>query len=68
MKTETLSLLYGHKIGQPSYTEQLLCSQPERFEEVRQLAARDGYTGFRIATHRDGERPDFAAALKTRRR
>lgn len=55
-----MKLLYGHKIGQPEYTEQILCTQSERFGEVKKLAANDGFTGFRIATHTDGEKPDFA--------
>ena len=60
---QTIKLLYGHKVGQPDYTEQILCSQPERFDDVKILAARDGFTGFRVATHTDGEMPDFVGAI-----
>lgn len=67
MNATTIKLLYGHRVGEPSYTEQILCSQSERFDEVKRLATLDGWTGFRVAIHRDGEKPDFVGALNIRK-
>lgn len=63
----TIKLLYGHRIGEPEYMEQILSTKPECFDRVKELAAGDGFTGFRVAIHRDGEKPDFVAALRTQK-
>lgn len=56
-------LLYGRKAGEPDYKEQLLCTQPERFQEVRILAGRDGYVIFRETSIDLSVRPNFARTL-----
>ena len=60
---EMEKLLYGRKIGSEEWQEQILCTQPARFSEVRVLAARDGFGHFREATF-NGERPDFQRAVR----
>jgi hypothetical protein len=44
-----MKILWGHKIGTESWCEDVLCTQEKRFEEVKALAAKDGYTNFRVS-------------------
>lgn len=63
-----ITLIYGLPKGESErYTEVLLssrCQSQADVEKVKAAAARDGWHSFRVATMRDGERPDFAAAVK----
>lgn len=56
-------LLYGTKAGEPDYMEQLLSTQPENFEKVKELAHKDGFTNFREAKFKL-EKPDFTKIFK----
>ena len=55
-------LLYGRKKNEPDYMEQLLCTQPERFDQVKVLAKKDGFVTFRVSEFKL-EKPDFTKAL-----
>ena len=56
-------LLYGTKVNEPEYMEQLLSTQPENFDKVIVLAKRDGFDRFRISTVDLSVIPDFTKTL-----
>jgi hypothetical protein len=60
-------LLYGLENGENRpYMETLLLSCGRNMEDVnkvKRLASKDGFHSFRVATHIDGEMPNFAQAL-----
>lgn len=57
------TVLYGVRTGNEAWQEELLCTQPERFEEVKVLASKDGFGRFRIATVDLSEKPDFKKTI-----
>ncbi len=57
-------VLFGVKNGDEDWKETVLCTQPERFEVVKKLAAKDGWGRFRIATIDLSAPPDFAKTVK----
>lgn len=61
-------LLYGIAAGESErYNEQLLsaaCRTELELERIQALAAADGWHSFRVAGFIDGERPDFAKAVR----
>jgi hypothetical protein len=62
-------LLYGLRRGETErYMEVLLATRPtkEAAESVIEIATREGFHSFRIATF-DGSPPDFVGALKRKR-
>lgn len=61
MKNEIL--LYGRKLNSEEWEMEILCSQPERFEEVKKLAARDGFGHFRVTEINLSAPPDFKKTL-----
>jgi hypothetical protein len=66
MPTEIL--LYGiPKDETERYTESLLstkCKSAQDIERIKQVAAKDGFHSFRVATW-DGSAPDFTKVLAT---
>lgn len=64
MKNETL--LYGRKIGSEPWEEIILCSIPEKFEQAKVLAARDGFGHFRVAEIDLQSPPDFVGTLNAK--
>lgn len=44
------TLLYGVRTGNEDWEEELLTTQGDRIEEVKRLAAKDGFNRFRVAT------------------
>ena len=64
MKNEVC--LWGVKKGDPAWAETLLSTNPDRFEEIRGLASKDGYWKFRTATIDMTKLPDFGATLNKR--
>ena len=52
-------LLYGRKEGLEGGAEQLLCTQPDRFEQVKVLASKDGFKDLRIVNFDPSAKPDF---------
>jgi len=62
-----LYLLYGLENGENRpYMETLLLSCGKSMEDVNKvkcLASKDGFHSFRVATHIDGEMPDFTKAI-----
>ena len=58
MKTHE-KILYGVRAGNEDWQEEVLCTQEERFEEVKILASKDGFNRFRVAEINLIEKPDF---------
>lgn len=58
MKTHE-KILYGVKLDNEDWQEEVLCTQEERFEEVKILASKDGFNRFRVAKINLIEKPDF---------
>lgn len=54
-------ILWGHKQGEPSYFEDVICTCEERFNEATQWALRNGYDSFRVSDI-DGK-PDFIGTI-----
>ena len=61
MKDEIL--LYGRKETDEEWQEEILSSQPENFERVQVLAARDGWGHFRVARIDLSKPPNFASTV-----
>lgn len=66
-----MRLLWGRKTGAEPWQEQLLATQllgeKNKFDRVKELAARDGFGHFRESED-SGAAPDFAASAKPVRR
>jgi hypothetical protein len=58
------ALLYGRRAGDEAWQETILCSQPENFDKVKVLAARDGWGHFRIAEIDLSQPPNFADTIR----
>lgn len=58
------TVLWGVKEGDEDWMETILSTQPERFEAVKAMAARDGWGRFRVATIDLTTTPDFTKAVK----
>lgn len=66
-KLESMSVLWGRKLDAEEWQEELLCTQAARFDEVRVLAAKQGYGHFRVSVD-NGTAPDFSRTLNLRKR
>ena len=64
---QSAKVLWGVKNGDEDWKETVLCTQPERFEEVKILAARDGWGRFRVSAVDLSTPPDFTKTLKRKR-
>jgi len=64
MKGEYEMVLWGVLEGNEDWQEELLSTNPDRFEEIKAMAARDGFGRFRIARVDLNRPPDFAATVK----
>ena len=62
MKNETL--LYGRKLNSEEWEEEILSSNPDHFEAIKKLAAKDGFGHFRIAEINLIRLPDFKKVIK----
>lgn len=62
MKNETV--LYGVREENESWQEEILSTNPARFDEIKKLAAQDGWGRFRIVTIDLSRPPDFASTIK----
>jgi len=56
-------ILYGVRLGNEDWQEEILCTQPKLFEEVKILASKDGFYRFRVAEINLTEKPDFRKAV-----
>lgn len=56
-----LNVLWGVEQGLESWQETVLCTQKERFDEVKLLASKDGFSNFR-ETLDLGTPPNFSPA------
>jgi hypothetical protein len=56
-------VLFGVRHGDEDWQEVVLSTQPERFEEVKAMAARDGWGRFRVATIDLTTSPDFRKTI-----
>lgn len=59
-------VLWGRKATDPDWAETILSTNPNRFDEIKLLAARDGFTSFRVVTL--GGLPDFAKMVRKSRK
>jgi hypothetical protein len=59
----TATVMWGVKNGDPDWMETILSTQPERFEEVKAMARRDGWGRFRVARINLDKPPDFAKTV-----
>jgi hypothetical protein len=57
------TVLYGRKIDAAEWEEQILSTNPPRFDEIKRLAAADGFGHFRIAVIDLSAPPNFAATV-----
>jgi len=62
------TILWGVRDGNESWQEEILSTNPARFDEIKALAARDGFGGFRIGTVDLSTAPDFTSARMFARR
>ncbi len=58
------TLLYGVRNGNEDWQEELLTTNPDAFERVKELAAADGFGRFRVATIDLSVPPDFTKVLR----
>jgi len=58
-----MRILWGRKTDAPEWAEDILCTNPARFAEVRKLAAADGFAHFRESVD-DGSAPYFARTIR----
>lgn len=56
---ENEKTLWGVKEGDEDWKEHVLCTQVDRFEEVKKLATRDGFGRFRISDLDLNKKPNF---------
>ncbi len=63
MKTNIETVMWGVKDGDEDWQEVILSTQPERFETVKVLAAKDGFGRFRIAVVDLSTPPNFAKTI-----
>jgi len=57
-------VLFGVKNGNEDWQEELLSTNPMRFEEIKTLASNDGFGRFRVATIDLSKKPDFTKTLR----
>jgi len=57
------TILYAVKKGQPKYMEEIITTNPEKIEEARKWAEKNGFDRFRIAKIDLGEKPDFIGTI-----
>lgn len=61
------TILYGVRIGAPSWSEEVLTEDPAKIEEAQAWATANGFDRFRVSriTETDFQTPpDFTACLK----
>lgn len=59
MQQETV--LWGVRNGNEDWQEEILSTNPQRFEEIKKMAAKDGFGRFRTATVNLDTPPNFFA-------
>ncbi len=57
-------VLFGVKNGNEDWQEELLCTIPDKFEQVKVLAGEAGFNRFREATIDLSAPPDFAKTIR----
>jgi hypothetical protein len=57
-------ILYGTKISQPDYMEQIISTKPEQFEASRAWAKANGYDRLRVHTIDLSDKPDFKKTIR----
>ena len=57
------SVLYGVKKGEEDWQEVILSTNPARFNEIKVLAASDGFDRFRVAHIDLSVAPDFTRTV-----
>jgi len=57
------TILYAVKKGEPKYMEVIITTDPEKIEEAKLWAEKNGFDRFRIANIDLGEKPDFVGTV-----
>lgn len=61
------TVLYGCKIGQPDYMEEVITEHEDRIEAARKWAENNGYDRLRVATIDLGTPPDFKKTINRKK-
>lgn len=64
---ETIKILWGVKIGDEAWKEQILTTNAGQIEAAKKWAAKNGFHLFRVSTD-DGSPPDFAGTIAKRQK
>jgi len=56
-------ILYGIRIGEEDYQEEILTTNEEKIEDARKWAKANGFDRFRIAEIDLGKKPDFIGTI-----
>lgn len=57
-------VLYGTKIGEPDYMEDIISIYPSEFKKATEWANQNGYDRLRISTIDLSVKPDFTKAIR----
>lgn len=57
-------VLWGTKIGEPDWAEEIITEDPTQIEKAKKWAEANGYDRLRISTINMNEKPDFTKAIK----
>lgn len=63
MNTNIETCLWGTRNGDEDWQEQLLSTNPDRFEEIKKLATKDGFGRFRVVQLDLRVKPDFRKTI-----
>ena len=61
-------ILYGIRIGEEDYQEEILTTNEEKIEDAKKWARANGFDRFRIAEFNMEEKPDFIGAIQGKKR
>lgn len=58
-----MHVLWGIRKNAPDWQEEIITTQPLKFDAARTWAVSQGFDRFRVAEYMDDDRPDFAGAI-----
>ena len=59
-------ILWGVKIGEPDYMEELITNNSDQIEQAKVWAVANGFDRLRVAEINLNEKPDFAKTINTK--
>lgn len=60
----TETILWGVRVGQPDWQEEIITNQASRVDKAREWALKNGFDRLRVATIDTDTPPDFASCVK----